>query len=45
MKAKVSVRLDENLLKRLKKVAEEENRTLSNLIECTLLAVFPEEEK
>ena len=43
MKPKISIRLDEELLERLKKVAEKENRTMTNLIETTLLAVFPEE--
>ena len=43
MKPKISIRLDEELLERLKKVAEKENRTMTNLIETTLLAAFPEE--
>ena len=45
MKPELSIRLDGKLLERLRKVAEEENRSLSNLIENTLLAVFPEEDK
>ena len=31
-----SVRLDEELLNELKKIADEENRTLSNLVETVL---------
>ena len=32
----ISIRLDEDLIDRLKEVAEQENRTMSNLIETIL---------
>ena len=45
MKRQTSLTIEEDLVKRLKEIADQENRTLSNLIESILIAYLSKEEK
>lgn len=44
MKESVNLSFDKDLVKKLKKLAEEENRTLSNLVETIIINEFKKKE-